>query len=77
MMDYGWGMSHSFGWVFVVLLWVLIVLGIVAIARWLFSASVSSAAPQSKTALEILSERYARGEIGKEEYDQKRRDIER
>jgi len=31
--------------------------------------------PRRDTALEILRERYARGEIGKEEFDLKRRDL--
>lgn len=32
---------------------------------------------RSETAREILDKRYARGEIGQEEYDEKKRDIER
>jgi uncharacterized membrane protein len=32
---------------------------------------------RKRTALDILEERYARGEIGREEFEQKRRDLER
>jgi putative membrane protein len=32
---------------------------------------------RSESAREILDKRYARGEIGKEEYEEKQRDIER
>jgi putative membrane protein len=32
---------------------------------------------RSESASEILDKRYARGEIGKEEYEQKKKDIER
>ena len=31
--------------------------------------------PDAESAREILDKRYARGEIGKEEYEQKRRDL--
>jgi putative membrane protein len=72
MMGYGWGMG--FGMISMVLFWILVILGIVVLVKWI-GASPSSPAPPSRTALEILQERYARGEIGKEEYDQKKRDL--
>jgi putative membrane protein len=31
---------------------------------------------QARTALDILEERYARGEIGREEFEQKKRDLQ-
>ena len=53
-----------------ILLLVLLVLVIVFGARWF-----SQAAPSSTSALDILNARYARGEIDKAEYDQKKRDL--
>jgi putative membrane protein len=50
-----------------VLWWVLIVLGIAVLAKWLLSSSRPGA---DGGALAILMERYARGEIEKEEYEQ-------
>ncbi|MEB1083485.1 SHOCT domain-containing protein [Citrobacter portucalensis] len=75
-----WGMG--FGFLFMALFWVLIVLGIVALIRWLMRESQSGPAqdrgmlPRDKTPLEIVQERYARGEIDRDEYEQKRRDLE-
>lgn len=65
----GWGMG--FGMLFMLLFWVLIILGIVAFIRWPLSRS-----SRDKTPLDILKERYARGEIDREEYEQKKRDLE-
>lgn len=71
-----WGMG--FGAVFMLLFWLLIILGIVvALIRWLQSQSSSDRGARSKTPLEIIQERYARGEIDKEEYEQKKRDLGR
>jgi putative membrane protein len=32
--------------------------------------------PRDKTPLEIVDERYARGDIGRDEYEQKKRDLQ-
>jgi len=72
MMDY-WGWGMGFGWIFMILFWALVILGIVALIKWLSDQSGS----RGKTALEILQERYARGEIQREEYEQKKRDLSR
>jgi len=60
-----------------VLWWVLIILGIVVLVKWLtvgFGPSRGGRADEGR-ALEVLKERYARGEIGKEEFEQKKRDL--
>ena len=70
----GWGMG--FGWIFMILFWGVVILGIAALAKWLMGISSGGSVPPGKSALELLKERYARGEIGKEEFEQKRRDLE-
>jgi putative membrane protein len=79
MMDnmgtFGWG--PGFGWIFMILFWVLIVLGIIAIVKWLMGISgANTAMSPPKTARQILEERYARGEIDRDEFEQKKRDLE-
>jgi putative membrane protein len=56
------------------LFWIVLILVIAALAKWIFGKPAEP--PRSKTALDILKERYARGEIGKEEFEQKKRDLE-
>jgi putative membrane protein len=65
----------GFGWIFMVLFWALIVLGVVVLARWLFWAA-GSASDGGRRPLVILKERYARGEISREQYEQMRGDLE-
>ncbi len=68
----GWGMG--FGVVFMLLFWLLVILGILALIRWLQSSAPDRSA-RDKTPLEIVQERYARGQIDKDEYEQKKRDL--
>jgi putative membrane protein len=70
------GAGSGFGWVFMILWWGLIIAGIAVLVRWFFSSSTGRSGA-GHTALDILKERYARGEIDREEYEQKRRDLER
>lgn len=73
----GWGWGMGFGWIFMIFFWALIVLGVVALAKWLFSAGGTvGSGGFSKTPPEILKERYARGEINREQYERMRRDLE-
>jgi putative membrane protein len=76
-----WGMG--FGLLFMILFWAPIILGIVALVRWLVRESQAGrqqdgrALPRDKTPLEIVQERYARGEIDRAEFEQKRQDLQR
>lgn len=70
----GWGMG--FGFVFMLLFWGLVILGIAALIRWLMTQSSPDKRPRDKTPLEIAQERYARGEIDREEYERMKRDLE-
>ena len=57
----------------VLLLLVLAVLGIVALVKWL--ARDKADARRGNSALDILKERYARGEIGREEFEIKKGEL--
>ncbi len=67
-----WGMGVYMG-----LFWVLVVAAVVALALGLVRRQSSSVqhSRHRKRAQAILEERYARGEIGSEEFEQKKRDL--
>jgi putative membrane protein len=70
MGSFGW-FGTGFGWLFMILVWVLVIAGIAALIKWL----ASSPSRRGETPLEILKARYARGEINKEEYERMRREL--
>lgn len=73
----GWYGHTLFGGVFMVLAWVAIIWLVVWLVR---GGSVQSKKQEGhehhgKTALTILSERYAKGEIDRKEFEEKKKDI--
>jgi putative membrane protein len=78
MMDGNWGYGGPgwFGMGFGMLLfWGLLIVGVIVLVRWLAAGRRDPAPPPHASALDILAQRYARGEIDRAEYEQKRRDL--
>jgi putative membrane protein len=65
----GWGMGLGF------IFWLAILAAIIAGVVWLVRSQSLAGGQRRSTSLEVLEERYARGEIKREEYLQKKRDI--
>jgi len=67
--DGGWGLGMGWGFGLMhVLWWTALVVGVVALFRW---SSGGGRRPGRDSALQILRERYARGEIDKIEFDER------
>ena len=76
----GWGMMGDWGFMGLGLIfWLVILAAAVAALVWFVRSQqgASGGRPrlESSAGLQILEERYARGEIDREEYLQKKRDI--
>jgi putative membrane protein len=76
--NYGWGGMMGFGGLMMLLFWVLLIAGAIVLLRRLRARNLDPGdRPAHRSALDILNERYARGDIEREEFEQKRRDLER
>ena len=71
-MGWGWG-GMWFGPLLMLAALALLVAFVVVLVRWLGGDRAASSAP--RTARDILDERYARGEIDREEYLKRRDDM--
>ena len=69
---YGW---MGLGWIFMLIFWGVIIAGVVVLVRWVSMRGSGGQDTPHKTPHEILQERYVRGEITRDEYEQMRKDI--
>jgi putative membrane protein len=70
------GMMNTGMMLLYMILWILIIVGIVLLVIWAVKkARESGHSVFGESVLDILKKRYARGEITKEEYEEKKRDI--
>jgi putative membrane protein len=72
---FGWGGGMFFGPIFMIAGPVLFIILVVLLIRWLADRGESQM-PRIRTAREILDERFARGEIQREEYEDRRKTLE-
>jgi len=71
-----WGASYGlFGWLMMLIFWILIIVGAVLIIRWLVAEAGSRGAAAGDTTLDILKRRYAKGEITKDQFEAMKRDL--
>jgi putative membrane protein len=66
------GRGHGFGWPLIVLAWGIVN---VALAQWAAGRSWGTDS-RARTALDMPTERYACGEITREQYEQMRRGLQ-
>jgi putative membrane protein len=75
------GAGYGLGWIFMIIFWGLIIWAIFALVRG-FSGHGCCGSHHNKhenkanSALDILKERYAKGEISKEDFDKMKKDLE-
>jgi putative membrane protein len=76
IMNYGYGpmgFFGIFGFIFMIVFWALVIWLIVALVRKLSYHDTPWQRTERKTPLDILKERYAKGEINKEEFEEKKK----
>ena len=76
----GSGMMGGYGWgwfmpIIMIVFWGLVIWGIVALVRGVSSPGNTGSYTSAESALEILKRRYARGEITKQEYEERKKDL--
>ncbi len=75
----GGGGWMIFGWLWMALMWLIPILLLFALIKYLLGSKNAGSAKETprRTALDILDEAHARGELTREEYLQKRDDLQR
>ncbi len=79
-MMWEYGMGWGWGWLAMILFWLVPILLVLAALKYLFTNGARlglGTREERQKALDVLEERYARGEIDREEFLKKRDDLKR
>jgi putative membrane protein len=68
-----WNYGAGYGWLLMVILWVVVIIGVVFLIKSILRSTKTER--KTETPLEILKKRYAKGEISKEEFEEKKKDL--
>jgi putative membrane protein len=72
MMDW---MNPCGGMLMMIVWLLLIILGIVALVKWMWTSESPNRDRNQDSTIEILRQRYAAGEISKEEFDKRKQNL--
>jgi putative membrane protein len=67
----GHWMFGGFMWLF----WIAVIIGLALLIKWIVQQSKAVVPKVKEDPIDILKKRYAKGEIDKDEYEQKKRDL--
>ncbi len=68
---HGWWFVGGLAWLF----WIALVVGLIFFIKWVGQQNKARETKAGETPLDVLKMRYAKGEIEKEEFEQKKRDL--
>ena len=73
----GGSLTFSLENIIMLLIYTVAIVGIVILLRWIisFMYGKKNGTPHEDSAMEILKKRYAGGEINKEEFEEKKKDL--
>lgn len=86
MHDYGWGSGMGLtGGIIMTVFWVALLVAVIVLVAWLVrqvqdgnaaATGIAAGTGLTQTPLDILKARYARGEIDREDYEERRKVLE-
>jgi putative membrane protein len=68
-------MMGGFGMGSMWIIWIIIIIAAILLAKRYFSPTQKEGEPTAESALDVLKKRYAKGEIGKREFEEKKGDL--
>ena len=75
MMNGGMGLGMVFNMILWIIFWILIIVGLVYLIKWIVLQTKKGGDMGEDTPLDILKRRYARGEIDREEFEEKKKEL--
>lgn len=74
--NYGWGIGGLVMMIMMILFWAALIVGIIYLIKYLAQQPrMAGQAPAPDQAMQTLRERYARGEINREEFEERKKDL--
>ncbi len=75
-----WGWGYHMGWLGLIMMgifWIAVIIAIIFLIRWMILSAGRRGRefPGEESPLDILKKRYAKGEINKQEFEEKKKDL--